>query len=84
MFLGHAGVTAKGMHSGHIGASTTRESGHRCRVTYESGRRRRMLFRMSFLTGIQSGDIRLAFRRWQRPTVRAGDLCAKLGMTDAS
>lgn len=43
-----------------------------------------MLFRTTFLTGIQSGDIRLAFRRWQRPTVRAGDLCAKLGMTDGS
>lgn len=31
-----------------------------------------MLFQTPFLTGIQSGAIRLAFRRWQRPTVRAG------------
>nr|MCU0636756.1 hypothetical protein [Gemmatimonadaceae bacterium] len=31
-----------------------------------------MLFRTAFLAGIQSGAIRLAFRRWQRPTVRAG------------
>jgi hypothetical protein len=31
-----------------------------------------MLFRTAFLAGIQSGTIRLAFRRWQRPTVRAG------------
>jgi hypothetical protein len=31
-----------------------------------------MLFRTETLHGIQSGTIRLAFRRWRRPTVRAG------------
>jgi hypothetical protein len=31
-----------------------------------------MLFKQAFLTGIQSGTITLAFRRWQRPTVKAG------------
>lgn len=31
-----------------------------------------MLFKQAFLTGIQTGTITLAFRRWQRPTVKAG------------
>lgn len=31
-----------------------------------------MLFRKEFLAGIAAGDITLAFRRWRRPTVRAG------------
>lgn len=31
-----------------------------------------MLFRREFLAGIAAGDITLAFRRWRRPTVRAG------------
>ena len=31
-----------------------------------------MLFRQDALDGIQTGRITLAFRRWQRPTVRAG------------
>lgn len=31
-----------------------------------------MLFRQSFLEGIRNGSISLAFRRWKRPTVRAG------------
>lgn len=31
-----------------------------------------MLFRQAALDGIQAGAIRLAFRRWRRPTVRAG------------
>lgn len=31
-----------------------------------------MLFRQEFLSGIRAGTITLAFRRWQRPTVRAG------------
>lgn len=31
-----------------------------------------MLFKQAFLTGIQAGTITLAFRRWQRPTVKAG------------
>ncbi len=31
-----------------------------------------MLFRQAALDGIQAGTIRLAFRRWRRPTVRTG------------
>jgi hypothetical protein len=31
-----------------------------------------MLFRAEFLEGIRSGEITLAFRRWQRPSVRSG------------
>ena len=31
-----------------------------------------MLFRQSFLEGIKNGSITVAFRRWQRPTVRTG------------
>lgn len=31
-----------------------------------------MLFKRAFLDGIVSGDITVAFRRWTRPTVRAG------------
>jgi hypothetical protein len=31
-----------------------------------------MLFRAEFLKGIQDGTITLAFRRWRRPSVRAG------------
>ncbi|MBN9235670.1 MULTISPECIES: hypothetical protein [Phyllobacteriaceae] len=31
-----------------------------------------MLFKQSILEGIARGDITLAFRRWQRPTVKAG------------
>src|SRR6187551_837576 len=31
-----------------------------------------MLFRQKFLDGIRDGTITLAFRRWRRPTVRAG------------
>lgn len=31
-----------------------------------------MLFRQATLDGIKSGDITLAFRRWKRPTVKAG------------
>jgi hypothetical protein len=31
-----------------------------------------MLFREAFLRGIREGRITLAFRRWRRPTVRAG------------
>jgi hypothetical protein len=31
-----------------------------------------MLFKQAFLDGIQAGAITLAFRRWQRPTVKAG------------
>jgi hypothetical protein len=31
-----------------------------------------MLFKQAFLDGIQAGTITLAFRRWQRPTVKAG------------
>jgi hypothetical protein len=31
-----------------------------------------MLFRQKFLDGIRDGSITLAFRRWRRPTVRAG------------
>ena len=31
-----------------------------------------MLFRQYFLDGIQDGSITLAFRRWQRPTVKSG------------
>jgi hypothetical protein len=31
-----------------------------------------MLFQQSFLDGIRSGTITLAFRRWRRPTVRSG------------
>lgn len=31
-----------------------------------------MLFRQTILEGIACGDITLAFRRWQRPTVKAG------------
>ena len=31
-----------------------------------------MLFRKEFLEGIRAGIITLAFRRWQRPSVRAG------------
>lgn len=31
-----------------------------------------MLFRQRFLDGIRAGEITLAFRRWRRPSVRAG------------
>ena len=31
-----------------------------------------MLFRKAFLEGIRTGAVTLAFRRWRRPTVRAG------------
>lgn len=31
-----------------------------------------MIFRQEFLEGIASGRVTLAFRRWRRPTVRAG------------
>jgi hypothetical protein len=31
-----------------------------------------MLFRRATLNGIASGDVTLAFRRWKRPTVKAG------------
>lgn len=31
-----------------------------------------MLFRKEFLEGIRKGEVTLAFRRWRRPTVRAG------------
>ena len=31
-----------------------------------------MLFKQAFLDGIQAGRVTLAFRRWQRPTVKAG------------
>jgi hypothetical protein len=31
-----------------------------------------MLFKQAFLDGIQAGTVTLAFRRWQRPTVKAG------------
>jgi hypothetical protein len=31
-----------------------------------------VLFKQAFLDGIQAGTITLAFRRWQRPTVKAG------------
>jgi hypothetical protein len=31
-----------------------------------------MLFKQAFLEGIQAGTITLAFRRWRRPTVKAG------------
>lgn len=31
-----------------------------------------MLFRKEFLEGIRSGAVTLAFRKWQRPSVRAG------------
>lgn len=42
-----------------------------------------MLFRKSFLEGIRSGAITLAFRRWQRPSVRAGgSLLTPIGQLD--
>jgi len=31
-----------------------------------------MLFRANILAGVATGEIRLAFRRWRRPTVKAG------------
>ena len=31
-----------------------------------------MLFRQKFLDGIRDGTVTLAFRRWRRPSVRAG------------
>ena len=31
-----------------------------------------MLFRLETLRGIEAGEVTLAFRRWRRPTVRAG------------
>lgn len=31
-----------------------------------------MLIRQEFLKGIQAGTVTLAFRRWHRPTVKAG------------
>jgi hypothetical protein len=31
-----------------------------------------MLFRHEFLEGLQNGSVTLAFRRWKRPTVKAG------------
>ena len=31
-----------------------------------------MLFRQTFLDGIGNRSVPLAFRRWRRPTVRAG------------
>ncbi len=42
-----------------------------------------MLFRKSFLEGIRSGEITLAFRRWKRPSVRAGgSLLTPIGQLD--
>jgi hypothetical protein len=32
----------------------------------------RMLFKQAFLDGIRAGTVILAFRRWQRPTVKPG------------
>jgi hypothetical protein len=31
-----------------------------------------MIFRQKFLDGIRDGTVTLAFRRWRRPSVRAG------------
>jgi hypothetical protein len=31
-----------------------------------------MLFKQAFLDGIRAGTVTVAFRRWQRPTVKAG------------
>lgn len=31
-----------------------------------------MLFQRAFLDGLANGSITLAFRRWRRPTVKAG------------
>jgi hypothetical protein len=31
-----------------------------------------MIFRQRFLEGIRDGSVTLAFRRWRRPSVRAG------------
>src|SRR5215213_1714962 len=31
-----------------------------------------MLFRAATLRGIEAGEVTVAFRRWRRPTVRAG------------
>src|SRR5687767_8293042 len=31
-----------------------------------------MLFRQEFLHGLQNGTVTLAFRRWRRPSVKAG------------
>ena len=40
-----------------------------------------MLFRQSILASVQAGEITLAFRRWKRPTVRAGgSLLTALGV----
>jgi hypothetical protein len=42
-----------------------------------------MLFRQSFLDGIRDGTITLAFRRWRRPSVRAGGtLLTAVGQLD--
>jgi hypothetical protein len=42
-----------------------------------------MLFRQKFLDGIRGGSITLAFRRWRRPSVRAGGtLLTPVGQLD--
>ena len=42
-----------------------------------------MLFRQKFLDGIRDGSITLAFRRWRRPSVRAGGtLLTAVGQLD--
>ena len=42
-----------------------------------------MLFRQSFLDGIRDGTVTLAFRRWRRPSVRAGGtLLTAVGQLD--
>ena len=42
------------------------------RATYSERLNDAMIFRQRFLEGIRDGSITLAFRRWRRPSVRAG------------
>jgi hypothetical protein len=37
-----------------------------------TGQTRRVLFKQRFWAGLQDGSVTVAFRRWKRPTVRAG------------
>jgi hypothetical protein len=44
------------------------------RATYSERVNDAMIFRQRFLEGIRDGSVTLAFRRWRRPSVRAGGM----------
>jgi hypothetical protein len=53
------------------------------RATYSERVNDTMIFRQRFLDGIRDGSVTLAFRRWRRPSVRAGGtLLTAVGQLD--